>query len=345
MATGRQRQRPAGSKFTADLQPFQPADLRDDRRMADYIDGLERTVMELARTVERMQMDVERSAGNNVLAPSSSPSSANASANATNAAPQPQLSLDVLRAIRDALEAGGPVELDLTNLNGVSAENVDVRFQIVTTAPDPTSSPYDAYILSSGGSYSLWQIDRSVNPPVAVQIGLTAGHAVLSATHTDTVAATVVRGDMIVGNATPAWARVAKGTADQVWQMDAAGTDPVWRTFELNGNVDLDGELRISNAVAVDNTISPYTIGAGTTIVAVDTSGGAVTINLPAAVPLYRVFIIYDLIGNAAANNITISGNGNNINGAASVVIATDRAGKWIQGTGSDYNIIGTIVP
>lgn len=37
-------------------------------------------------------------------------------------------------------------------------------------------------------------------------------HNILSATHGDTLAAAVVRGDLIVGNATPAWSRLAKGT-------------------------------------------------------------------------------------------------------------------------------------
>jgi hypothetical protein len=36
-------------------------------------------------------------------------------------------------------------------------------------------------------------------------------HTVLSATHTDTVAATVVRGDLMVGNSTPAWERLPVG--------------------------------------------------------------------------------------------------------------------------------------
>ena len=51
-------------------------------------------------------------------------------------------------------------------------------------------------------------------------------HALLSSLHTDSVAATVVRGDLIVGNSTPAWARFAKGTANQV--LSSNGTDLAW---------------------------------------------------------------------------------------------------------------------
>lgn len=46
--------------------------------------------------------------------------------------------------------------------------------------------------------------------------------------HSDTLAGTVVRGDMVVGNSTPKWARVAIGSTGKVWTSD--GTDPSWQT-------------------------------------------------------------------------------------------------------------------
>ncbi len=51
-------------------------------------------------------------------------------------------------------------------------------------------------------------------------------HAILSTTHSDTLADTVVRGDVLVGNATPKWARLAAGTATYILTMGA--TDPEW---------------------------------------------------------------------------------------------------------------------
>ena len=44
--------------------------------------------------------------------------------------------------------------------------------------------------------------------------------------HTDTLAGAVVRGDVLVGNSTPKWSRVALGTSGQVLQSN--GTDAVW---------------------------------------------------------------------------------------------------------------------
>jgi hypothetical protein len=51
-------------------------------------------------------------------------------------------------------------------------------------------------------------------------------HTILSATHTDSSAAACVAGDLIYGNGTPAWARLAKGTIGYVLMMGASY--PAW---------------------------------------------------------------------------------------------------------------------
>ena len=54
-----------------------------------------------------------------------------------------------------------------------------------------------------------------------------AAHNVLSATHGDTTADNVVRGDVIIGSgATPKWTRLAKGNAGEVLTMGA--NEPAW---------------------------------------------------------------------------------------------------------------------
>ena len=47
-------------------------------------------------------------------------------------------------------------------------------------------------------------------------------HVLLSATHTDTLADTVIAGDLLIGNATPKWARLAAGAVGQIMEMGAA---------------------------------------------------------------------------------------------------------------------------
>lgn len=49
-------------------------------------------------------------------------------------------------------------------------------------------------------------------------------HAILSATHSDTLADSVLKGDVLIGNATPKWSRLAVGTDGQVLTAQADGT-------------------------------------------------------------------------------------------------------------------------
>jgi hypothetical protein len=66
--------------------------------------------------------------------------------------------------------------------------------------------------------------------PVSSAVGSSAPsntHTLLDGSvHTDTLAGTVVRGDILIGNATPKWARLPIGAAGTVLRSD--GTDPAW---------------------------------------------------------------------------------------------------------------------
>ena len=63
-------------------------------------------------------------------------------------------------------------------------------------------------------------------------------HEVLSTIHTNTVAASPVRGDLIVGNsdATPKWTRFAKGSASQFLKMKSDASDPEWAAHGLTAS-------------------------------------------------------------------------------------------------------------
>ena len=71
-----------------------------------------------------------------------------------------------------------------------------------------------------------------------------ASHDLLSATHGDTTAAAVVRGDIVVGQtATPKWERLALGVANRVLRSD--GTDAAWAQVALA--TDVSGILPVAN--------------------------------------------------------------------------------------------------
>lgn len=73
----------------------------------------------------------------------------------------------------------------------------------------------------------------------------------------------------------------------------------------------------------------------------VATGSGAYTITLPASPLNLDAIIVADVGGNAATNNITIAGNGNTINGSASLVIDVNWA--WVEiawdSSGSDWKL------
>jgi hypothetical protein len=70
----------------------------------------------------------------------------------------------------------------------------------------------------------------------------------------------------------------------------------------------------------------------------------ATSINLPAAPLLGEEHIIIDGKPSATARNITVSGNGKNIEGSASVVIAVDRGKLHVVYNGTEWNIISSVL-
>ena len=103
------------------------------------------------------------------------------------------------------------------------------------------------------------------------------------------------------------------------------------------------GLLRISDRVEVSITgvsATPFNVGASNFFIFVDTSTIAITLNVPAAPDTGRWLIVIDDSGNAAANNVTISGNGNNVNGAASIALAANYAWAILFWNGTQWNAL-----
>ena len=94
-----------------------------------------------------------------------------------------------------------------------------------------------------------------------------------------------------------------------------------------------------------DNGDSPYSVVASDYIIGVDTSGGAVQINLQAAATAGtgRMLIIKDTKGTAGTNNITIEPNGSEkIDRQLNMVIAANSGSVILFCDGSEYFIAGT---
>lgn len=152
-----------------------------------------------------------------------------------------------------------------------------------------------------GGGSTLMSLTVDAKGRITALSNVAAGtHALLSASHTDTLASAVTRGAVIVGNSTPAWARLAPTTSGQVLRYD--GTDTAWST---------DGSALTA--------LSATNISSGTLAVA---RGGTGTGSLPANGQL--------LIGNGTTYALaTLTGTTDQItvtNGSGTITLSTPQS-------------------
>src|SRR5439155_20108709 len=96
--------------------------------------------------------------------------------------------------------------------------------------------------------------------------------SLLSASHADTLAAADVRGDLMVGNSTPAWSRFAIGADTYV--LTVSGSDPLW----------VSPATFMTGPHSFVSKSGDYTVLSTDEIVFVNCSGGPVTITLLTAV-------------------------------------------------------------
>lgn len=99
--------------------------------------------------------------------------------------------------------------------------------------------------------------------------------------------------------------------------------------------------LTRASPILIDHTVSPYTAAYGQTLL-VDSSGGAVTINLPAAVAGGSSIVVIDVGGAASTNNITLDPDGaETISGEATVEIDQDYKGLTLYALAGSWGFKG----
>ena len=127
------------------------------------------------------------------------------------------------RRIDLTIAGGGAAHniLSATHLDSVAA--AAVRGDLIAADATPAWAR-----LPRGAANEVLTMNPAGTDPIWAALPAAGAHNFLSATHTDTVAAAPVRGDMIVGSAVPDWQRFARGAANQVLRMNPAGTDPAW---------------------------------------------------------------------------------------------------------------------
>jgi hypothetical protein len=133
----------------------------------------------------------------------------------------------------------------------------------------------------------------------------------------------------------PSW--LAAGTTGQV--LIATTSNPAsWSSSLL-----LAGALTLQSGIYYASTTisTSTTLTSANSIVLVDTSTNTITVTLPVTVPANGWTIsIKDKTGNAATHNITIAGNGHNIDSSANYIISQGFQSVTITSDGTVYSII-----
>lgn len=84
--------------------------------------------------------------------------------------------------------------------------------------------------------------------------------------------------------------------------------------------VSISGGLKV-NVTSVSHSTPTYAALSTDYIIATDSTAGIISINLPAAPSKGQIYQIKDSTGQDAINNVTIAGNGHNIDGSATFVM------------------------
>lgn len=131
----------------------------------------------------------------------------------------------------------------LTRVNTWTASQTFNNLRVANTAV-PSDTTFRLYADPSGNLYFNGGL-------IAGAGGGVTPHNLLSTTHSDTLAATVVRGSVIVGNSTPKWAALTIGANHTVFVSN--GTDASWGT-DGSGLTNIPAANIVGTIAAVSGT-------------------------------------------------------------------------------------------
>ena len=163
--------------------------------------------------------------------------------------------------------------------------------------------------------------------------------------------ATITDGGIMLGSGTGAVTVTAQPTNGQLL-IGSTGVDPVLATLTAGTNVSITnaaGTITINANVSplsypitsIDNTDSPYTVLSTDYYLSCDVSLGVLTVRLPDAPSSGRAFIVKDMAGTSATNNITVTTvtGAVLIDGATTFVMNTAYEGANFIFNGTNYEV------
>lgn len=130
-------------------------------------------------------------------------------------------------------------------------------------------------------------------------------------------------------------------TADRVFGVDGAteyNLRFIGATFAENALLRIDDPL--PSSVSITDADSPFAATQVLRVIFADSSAGAITVTLPAAPAVDDEFTVKDSGGDAGTNSITVDGDGNSIDGAATSVIGTDYGALKVKWNGDEWSVL-----
>lgn len=238
---------------------------------------------------------------------------------------------------------GGPVGPTANNINVVG----DGTLVLVTGNPGTSTLT----ITVDESVATAFTTDSGTASPVLNNINILGGFNITTTGAGDTVTIDVsgtTDHSLQLGNAVGALNSLGVATDGQI-PIGSTGADPVLATITAGAGISIlngAGSITISssgiftlNYTNVNTT--PYVVLTTDEYLGVDSSGGAIQINLPNAPSTGRVFTIKDRTGSANTNNITVTTVGGvvNIDGATTYVMNTQYAAISVLFDGTTYQI------
>jgi hypothetical protein len=201
----------------------------------------------------------------------------------------------------------------------------------MVTWDDASASVPSTIIVRKGGAPATFAMFNVTNVTdntswLQVAVAYVAGNGTLSASD-----------DLYISNHRSGDDGAGSGTVTQV----ATGAGLTGGPINVSGTVSIADNgvafVMLADRLVAEKT-GAYTAVAGDYI-PTDTTGGAFTVTLPASPSSGDEVFVFDTSTSWATNNLTVAGNGNTINGAATFICDVDDGGATFRYVSTEWRI------
>ncbi len=201
----------------------------------------------------------------------------------------------------NAITAGGGVDINAGS-GGITADTTAaISLDSATASNFTVTGAADLTVNSTAGALNLTSGEANAD---SINISSAGGVSFL--------ATGAAAKDTIITNTNGSMTLTAGESVIDAMNFTASGAaSGINLTAGTNGILLSSGvKVKVTSVAAA---ATPYTVLGTDYFITTDTTGGVLTLTLPAAPATGRMIVVYDGVGQAAANNVTIDGNGKSI--------------------------------